>query len=252
MSGTRLIHPVVIFASVLGLLVVAGCATKPGKGFSAIQETLYLAAAAAEQENDYESAIGYYQKLVLENPDKEDVVLALSRNLRYSGDSQNAVLVLEQADFGDDGEPAFLLEYAKAIIAAGKPRIAIKNLKAAQEKYPENWEVYSLLGIAYDLTEDYGEARKVYEKAGMLSEDNPAILNNRAISLALSGDLDGAIAMLNSNPRLARSSSQIRQNLAFFYGIKGDIDSAEALARMDLDEETIQRNLLIYSQFRQD
>ena len=176
--------------------------------------------------------------------------MALARNFRYFGDSENAVQVLEQADLGDDAEPAFLIEYAKARIAAGKSRAVIESLKAAQEDYPENWEIYSLLGIAYDQIEEYGEARQAYEKAGMLSEDNPSILNNSAISLALSGDLDGAIEVLNSNPRLARNTPQIRQNLAFFYGIKGDIESAEALGRMDLDEETIQRNMLIYSQFR--
>jgi len=43
-----LIRPVVILASVLGLLVVAGYATKPDKDISAIQKTFYLVAAAAE------------------------------------------------------------------------------------------------------------------------------------------------------------------------------------------------------------
>jgi hypothetical protein len=47
-SDILLIRPVVILASVLGLLVVAGCATKLDKGISTIRKTFYLAAAAAE------------------------------------------------------------------------------------------------------------------------------------------------------------------------------------------------------------
>ena len=244
-----LIFSTVLAASTLGL---AGCETTKVKknDDSFVTDTLYQAAFTAEQSNDYKSAIQYYQKLRMRVPDDLDIVLALARNLRYSGAENQAVKVLEELDSLEEQPSPVLLEYSKIKIALGKSREAIEWLYIAAANDSQNWEVYSILGIAHDLVDEFPQAKQAYEKALGLSQDNPAIYNNMAISAALSGDLDDAIAILNSVPRLTRNSAQLRQNLAFFYGVKGDIKSAEALARKDLDEESVQRNLEIYSQFR--
>jgi len=238
-------------AAMVGVaLVLSGCQTAlPGKD-AALQDSLYQAAQTAEQTFDYETAINHYNKLARQNPDSPQIQIALARNLRYSGASQKAVRVLESMDTANNGNIAYILELAKTKIGLGKSREAIDLLNAATPNNPENWEIQATLGIAYDLEEDFEKARKVYQAARKLSSDNPAILNNMALSMALSGDIEGAISILQSAPRLARHSPQIRQNLAMFYGIKGDMTAAEALARMDLDEEAVQSNLSIYAQLR--
>jgi len=234
----------------VGALLIAGCQTAPVGEEAAIQESLYQAAQTAEQTFDYETAINHYNKLAQQNPDSPQLQIALARNLRYSGASQKAVRVLESMGSAKDGNLGYTLELAKAKIGHGKAREAIDLLNAAAPENADNWEIYATLGIAHDLEEDFKSALSAYQKARKLSGDNPAILNNMALSLALSGDVEGAISLLQSAPRLARHSPQIRQNLALFYGIKGDTTAAEALARMDLDEESVQSNLSIYAQLR--
>jgi len=238
-------HTLVVIAAML----TAACQSAPVSENSAISSSLTQAALAAERTNDYSTAIDQYQKLLSRDPENIDVLIGLARNLRYSGDSINAVKILEKLGPAEDAPVVYRLELAKSKIAAGKAKAAIRQLKLALSAEPENWQIHSALGIAHDLNEDYASARTAYEQARTLSEDNPAVLNNMALSAALSGDIDRAIALLEGAPRLARHSPQIRQNLAFFYGINGDMKSAGSLARMDLDEEQVQTNLSIYSRF---
>lgn len=236
---------------VISVLSTAGCGTTSTKTTNdAITDTLYQAAFTAEQSTDYKSAIQYYQKLRQQNPGDLNIVLALARNLRYEGAEQEALVALEAADNRDKNSAAYLIEFAKAKIALGKFKEAITSLNKAVLVDRKNWEIYSMLGIAHDLQGNFTRSRSAYKKALARSQDNPVIYNNMAISAALSGDLDKAISILNSVPRLTRNNMHLRQNLAFFYGINGDVNSAEALARMDLDEESVIQNLKIYSQFR--
>lgn len=245
----RLAFKRLVCIAVLGM-AVAGCETKRADTSEAITNSLYQLAVVAERNSDYAAAVRHFAIINQRRPESLSIAVALARNLRYSGASADAVRALEQGSERFGADPVYLLELGKAKLAAGKSRGALTALKTALAKDPENWEVQSTIGIAYDLLEDFENARAVYETALELSENNPAILNNMAISAALSGDLDRAISILKNATTAARHSSQIRQNLALFYGIKGDIATAETLARMDLGEEAVRKNLSIYSRLR--
>ncbi|MCH8237525.1 MAG: tetratricopeptide repeat protein [Proteobacteria bacterium] len=231
---------------------LGGCASKADKNASALTQSLRQLAVVAEQGGDYQTAAQHYHNLQRRKPEDLGALLGLARNLRYSGSPNVAITTLEEmkADFGADG--AFLLELGKAHLAAGKAKKSLEHLNAALKKDGGNWEIHVAKGIAYDLLQSYGEARQAYRKALELSEGNPHILNNLAISAASAGDLDLAISTLEKASVAARKSPQMRQNLALFYGIRGDFDKAEALARMDLDEKSVRNNLAIFSGFHKE
>ena len=231
-------------------ILLSGCASDANPGARAFRETLRQVAATAEAEGDYAAAANHYRNLVDRRPDDIDATLGLARNLRYSSRVKLAVEVLDHfaATFGDT--VPFVVERGKANLAIGNVNEAIGFLATARAKDERNWEIYAALGIAYDLTESFDKARESYGRALQLSKDNPVVLNNMAISAALSGDVERAIATLENAPQAARHSPQIRQNLALFYGIKGDMEKAEALAKMDLDEASVRNNLAVFSRFR--
>ncbi len=245
MSVKRIIRCSIFVLLALG---VAACEAEITDNSKAIVDTLRQTAAQAELTGDYNSAVTHYKNLYARNPVDTELRLALARNLRYTGAAKGAIELLQSGKPDSRYEMAQKIELGKAMLAAGHTETAIHILKEAEIKNPKNWEIYSALGVAYDMAENFVASRTAYETAMGLSDNNPAILNNFALSVALNGDLDGAIEMLKNAPRMARHTAQIRQNLAMFYGIKGDLESAQALGRMDLDEETVQKNLLIYSQ----
>ena len=231
------------------LFVLAGCATEDRMGATALSESLYHAAVEAQQNAEYVAAVSYFRRLRERRPDDRKVLLGLARNLRYVGAAMEAVRILEERKQTDADDPELLAELGMAKLAAGKTGDAIDQLKAVLEIKPGNWRVYPALGVAYDLTESYDDAKEAYRKALDLSEDNPTVLNNMAISASLAGNIEDAIAILQRVASKVRRSPQIRQNLALFYGIKGELGKAEALARMDLDEEAVRNNLAFYFRF---
>ncbi|MFQ5765084.1 MAG: tetratricopeptide repeat protein [Rhodospirillales bacterium] len=234
----------------LVLAVLAGCASKAEQNAAVIADSLGQAAAGAEVSGEYALAANRYRRLLAKRPESRDALLGLARNLRYTGDAKMAVGVLKAAAKRLGGDALFLLETGKARLAVGDAAGAVESLKAAIEKDGGNWEAFAALGIAHDLLQAYGDARAAYLKALKLSDNDPAVLNNMAISAALAGDIDLAVSTLEGAPKAARNNPQIRQNLALFYGIKGDLDRAEALARFDLDDASVLNNLAIYSRFR--
>lgn len=235
-------------------VLLAGCAapfpTESGSASDAIVESLLQEAQDAEKEANYTAAAYNYHKLKLRRPDDLGIQIALARNLRYSGSAADAAYVLERAPDRAARRADYLLELGKAYIALKEPAKALKMLTAARERAPDDWQVHAALGVAHDLAEDFSGARRAYREAARLSKNNPAVINNMALSMVLAGDLDGAIATLENAPLVARRSPQIRQNLALFYGIKGDFETARSLARIDLDEEAVRKNLDVYAQFR--
>lgn len=235
---------------VAGLLIFAAAGCAGDSREEAINISLYQIALQAGQMGNYPAAAGHFSKLRERRPDDLNALLGLTRNLRYLGSARDAVRLLEEKfdAFADD--PAFLNELGKAKVAAGAAPDAIDMFKKALEHDPGNWDIHAALGIAYDMVGNYVKAQDSYANALERSRNNPRILNNLAISAALTGNLEKAVEILKQAAKIDRHNPQIRQNLAFFYGIQGDVDRAEALARMDLDEESVRNNLAVYSSFR--
>ena len=63
-----------------------------------------------------------------------------------------------------------------------------------------------------------------------------------SLSLAQDGKLESAIKLLEELVRSEYSVPQVRQNLALFYALRGDIDAAEDLAKKDLPAGIVSEN----------
>lgn len=242
-------------------LLLGGCQSSQSTadldtdGFGATQTSSLPASAeialTTEREGGHLSAAQQFMQMYNEDGKVEHLIGA-ARNLRYHGSSKDGLAVL-LADFNRfESNAPYRLELGKTRIAAGKETEAITDLEYAASKLPGRWEPYSALGIAHDLNEDYTAAHEAYSRAVVLSDEDPAVMNNFAISKALSGDIKGAITFLQDHPRAIRRSPHIRQNLAMFMAITGDDETASELARMDLDEEQAARNMEFFKEFRKD
>ncbi len=171
-----------------------------------------------------------------------DLALNLARNMRFAGQPQSAIAVISRLIAKEGRTPPLLIELGKAYLAADQDNLAIPTLLEAKTQSPNDWEVLSTLGVAYDYQGNYADAREAYAQALIASPSNPAILNNLALSQASSGDLDGAIATLQQAIDQPGASAQTRQNLALLMALKGDPDAAERLARKDLPPDVADNN----------
>ncbi len=215
-----------------------------------IRDFLRTAAATSQNSSNYAAAVNYYRSLHGRDSNDIDAILGLARNLRYIGSVNEATKLLKDALDQYPDRIDLRAELGKAQIAMGNAKDAVRHLQSAREKDSGNWDVFGTLGVGFDLLKSYGKAQEAYSKALTLSPGNLSVLNNMAISLALSGKLDAAISTLEDAPISIRRMPQVRQNLALFYALKGDLKKAGVLAKMDLSEVDARNNLAVFNRLR--
>jgi Flp pilus assembly protein TadD len=116
--------------------------------------------------------------------------------LRSKGDLDDASHSLAQLMLVAPDDARVVGEYGKVLVQQGHPQTALPYLKRAAEMQPKDWTLFSAMGVAYDQTDDHTHARLAYEHALQLAPNQPAILNNLAVSHMLGGDLAGAKKLL--------------------------------------------------------
>ena len=213
-------------------------------------ENFFRTAAATSQDKfDYQSAAKYYQNLYNRDPTDIAALLGLVKNLRYIGQAAQSVAVLEQTEPDNLKIFAVRAEYGKSLVASGRALVAIEVLVEMLKEIPDDWELLSALGIAYDLNDDSANAERSYHAALDVTPRNASVINNLALSMALSGRIDEGISLLEETMMSSLSTPHIRQNLALMYAMKGDMNSAQKMAEQDLPQELVDNNLKYYERF---
>tara|TARA_B100000686_G_C16755674_1_gene955294 strand:+ start:1162 stop:2085 length:924 start_codon:yes stop_codon:yes gene_type:complete len=223
--------------------VIARSAPKLTDESRALQAVLIESAEAAEANYDYKLATMHYSRLVEMNPGDIASVLGFARNLRYIGNSKAAVLLLKKALSSLPKHVDLRIQLVKAQIASGFLEEAAGQTDYLLRTAPAEWEVYALEGVILDHHGKFLAAQAAYGKALSISPNNITVLNNMSLSLAQNGKLDLAISLLQNLVQSEYSTPQVRQNLALFHALNGDLQSAEKLAREDLPPSVVSDNL---------
>jgi Flp pilus assembly protein TadD len=243
-----------LLGSVALSVALAGCAVAPSPHDDSgptpeqkanVEPALRQAAMLAERNASYGEAAQHYAALHGKYPQDKQITLALARNLRFAGNPQQAIAVLN-SNPAAQGEPLTLLELGKDYLAADQLNLAKPTLERARSAAPLNWEILSSLGVVYDYNGDYEQAQQQYDAALFLDPENPTVLNNKALSLAQQGRLDEAVKTMKIATDQPSASAQARQNLALLMALKGDAGAAERLARKDLPPAVAEANIEYY------
>jgi len=136
-----------------------------------------------------------------------------------------------------------MLEVGRAHIARGQAFYGVAALEQARAARPGDWNVWSLLGTAYQQVRRTDDARAAWAQALALSPDNPAVLTNMAMSAMTLGDVATAEPLLRRAAAQPGASLKVRLNLAMVLGLTGKIDEAEQILRRDLPPEAADANL---------
>jgi Flp pilus assembly protein TadD len=161
-----------------------------------------------------------------QKPTDATAALAYARALRQGGQKADALAVLDKAA---GKAPARDIQRERGMLALdlGQASRAETLLKAAQDPKSPDWRVHSALGAALAATGKQQEAQLQFARALTLSPDNPAVLNNLALSYALDGKRDEAEKLLKRAQRSDEKSTHVRQNLALVASLN---DTAPARA----------------------
>jgi Flp pilus assembly protein TadD len=255
--------PLLLFSSILGAMLLAGCVTTPihldplsvegrdGGGPIPTYAMLMRIGAAAQSGGDLPNALGVYRRAAEMAPIDPAPLIAAGDVLLQMGNVNEAIVSYHAALVRPGDTHWAQAGLAKAFLKSGKPQLAFEPISKAMADAPDDPKLLLLLGVTKDLSGEHQEAQDCYRRGLSLAPGDPALAVDLALSLSLSGDYGTAIAILQPLAFGPAGSKQERQTLALLYGLSGNITEAARLGRMDLDDPSVEHNLAFYQMLRQ-
>lgn len=202
---------------------------------------LLLAELAYDQRRDLDMAFSWLDKIPASSKAAVRGVLLRTQLLAEAGRDADALAEVRRAT-GANPDSSELVEVEVRLLARQKQmKQALDVAQSAIKRWPNNAEMFFLLGSLQDETGDKKAAFKTMEKLLALHPDNYQALNYVGYTLAEEDrDLDRALTLLARANELAPNQSYIVDSLAWAYFKAGKIDDAlkEIRRAVTLDEHT--------------
>jgi Flp pilus assembly protein TadD len=253
------IVPTIIWA----LAALAGCQPFPvhldplsvngrdGGGKAPSYAALMRIGAAARAGADYSNAVAVFRRAAEIEPRLPDPFVAIGDTLLPLGDVNEAIVAYNSALARDGGDVPALQGLATAYLETGRPELALAPLNQALPVRSDDPKLLVLLGVVEDVEGRHSQAQNYYREGLRHTPGDPALTVDLSLSLALSGNYDDAIATLQPVAMAASGTAQERQTLALIYGLEGSVAEAARIARIDLDEASVEHNLAYYRTLRE-
>jgi Flp pilus assembly protein TadD len=239
--------PVVVNPLQLSPLDIQG---RDGGGKPLDYPTLMRIGAAAHAGGDLGTAVGVYRRAAEMDHRAVAPFVALGNTLMEMSRVNEAIVAYNSGLARNARDPEALRGLARAYLLSGKPQLAGEPLSVAYKDTPDDPKLLQLIGVADDFTGQHEEAQARYRRGLELLPRDPALSVNLALSLAVTGNYAEAIAVLTPIAIGPTGTPRERQTLALIYGLQGDRGQAERLAKVDLDPQSVQRNMAFYDTLR--
>lgn len=216
-----------------------------------IGDTLLQSAQQAENKKQYPRAMQFYQQLVDKEPDNLTYLAKLADCYRRAGQGEDAIRRYDDILAKDPNNIEALEGKGLALLSKGDFDAASNQFQSVMAKNGARWRTLNGVAILFVIKEMPKEALAYYEEALKQKPDEPAVLNNVGITLAMTQDYTRAIqALTSASERLEAGSDERKRadmNLALVYGLSGDMESAEDVASKHLKESALNNNLGFYA-----
>lgn len=203
-------------------------------------------ALSLKEAGDYASAMRLYQQAIAENPKSVEAMVGM-------GELYATLHAWNEAKRNFEGALALAPRNTNALVGMGQVLIgqdqagaALEYLNQAAATGPATARLANSLGVAYDLLGRHEDAQVQYGRGLDRSAGDPALMNNLALSFALSKNYETAIRLLSSLVTADQSPEVSRQNLALVYGLSGDFASAERLLALSMSPDQVKTRLFYF------
>lgn len=214
-------------------------------------ESLVETAQQLHRQGDDAGAADLYARLLTLSPDDNASRTALASILETHGQYTEAAHQYGQALAIDPDNADLFCDRGRVFIKLGKDEEARNDYEKALAQDPEDTHALNGLGIALDYLGQHSAAQNLYQRALNQDSHDLVSLNNLAHSFILSGGYSEAIHLLEPYVTDPKTPVTLRQNLVEAYALSGmDLDAAR-VARLDMSEADVKKNLAFYHEQRQ-
>lgn len=212
-------------------------------------ETLLRVARGTRDNGDFATAVTVYKRVHEMAPQRADVLVELGQTLSALGAHNEAADIFREAIKLDPKSVDALRGLGNNLLAMNQPELALEQFVAGLA-IQEDPRLYNGMAVVHDMIGSHESAQDNYRSGLALAPNDSNLRNNMALSLALAGKFDEAIQVLGRLVNENKANPRHRQNLALIYGLAGKLSEAASVARVDLDEPTVQNNLAFYETLR--
>src|SRR5689334_19185650 len=130
-----------------------------------------------------------------------------------SGKNDEALARYQQLIASNPGNALFAERAGIAALRLGDATRAAPLLDRATSKHSVSWRAWNARGVLADIQRDWTKADEAYEKALIISPNQPEIVNNQGWSRLLRGDWKDAATYFERAASLDPASERIANNL---------------------------------------
>ena len=230
-----------------------------GPSISGVDATMQKAAKEALDAGEAVRARQLYAQLVDRNPNDQHVQLGYANALRRSGGAQAALEAFNRLLEMNPGR-AVRMEALEgkglSLLALGDITQASRALEQVLALDGRRSRTLNAIGVLFTAKNMLPEAVAYYDEALKHTDMPVSVLNNKGLTLAMQRQYRSSIeAFERARARLAKTDkrrNQLELNEALVYGLAGNMDKAEALAKPHLSEPALYNNLGFYAKLAND
>src|SRR5271157_1884020 len=170
------------------------------------------------------------QKRYERDPGEKTASIDYARALRALTRYSEAVAVMQTAAVKSPKDEQVLGEFGKALADAGELAQAKDVLTRAYTPDDPKWDVMSVQGAVADRLGDHAAAMQFYRDALKIAPEEPSILTNMGLSLALAKQLPEAERTLRRAVASPKADERMRGDLALVLTLEGKYAEAEKVS----------------------
>ena len=189
---------------------------------------------------DPAESVSYFSRTLGENPGRIDLMRGLAKSLVRAGDPTGATKVWKKVVAHAETIQDDRIDYADALIRAGKWDEAEVQLDAVPPTY-ETYKRYRLEAMVADSNQEWQKADSFYDIAAGLTTKPASVLNNWGYSKLTRGEYDEAEALFARAITYDTALFTAKNNLVLARGAQGKYE----LPVMQMNQE--ERAQLLYT-----
>lgn len=195
-------------------------------------------AQAAAATGDQAEALTRYLRVLATQPDNVPALTGAGHAALAVGDVNAATGFFARAENLAPHDGMVKAGLASAMVQGGDPRSALRFFREAVSLGVPVATIAADRGLAYDLRGDSHRAQADYQLALKANPDDEQTIRRLALSQAIGGDRDAALATLD--PLLRRQDLPAWRTRAFVRALTGDVAGAEHDATLVLPADQVE------------
>lgn len=218
----------------------------PGQDTGSVADLRSTALNLAAQ-GDHQAAIPIFRHL-LASSDTMQNRSALGASLVAVGQHSEAAMILRPVTEQGSGHGLAWYNLGKAWLALGRYDEALGAFSEAANRLDGDPRPRRARGVVFAALGQIKRSMNSFDMALQIAPGDRETLSNKALVEALTGQEESAIKRLEKLIKSGQAQARDRQNLALAYLMQGNRDKAQAMGRLDLDDESLADSFAFYQE----